>query len=71
MMQAVLNCIAHAGIPVEEAIRMASLYPARVLKLDDKLGKIAEGYAAEFVWLNEKTQLKAVYARGSLTSIAG
>jgi len=66
MLKAVRNCIEHVGISLEESLRMASLYPAKVLRLDHKRGRIAEGYDAEFVWLDENLQLKAVYTNGSL-----
>lgn len=49
MMKAVKNCCDHAGIELEEALRMASLYPAKVLGIDSKSGFIQRGYEAEFV----------------------
>ncbi|UPL49748.1 N-acetylglucosamine-6-phosphate deacetylase [Hymenobacter sublimis] len=47
---AVRNCVEQVGIPLAEALRMASLYPARVLGLDDQLGYLEAGYTADF-WL--------------------
>lgn len=49
--KAVKNCIDFAGIPLEEALRMASLYPARLAGLD--AGEIAKGSRANMVLLNE------------------
>jgi N-acetylglucosamine-6-phosphate deacetylase len=49
MMKAVKNCVDHAGIDAEEALRMASLYPARILGADDKTGLIQRTYEASFV----------------------
>ena len=49
MMKAVKNCIVHAGIDIQEALRMGSLYPARVLGIDDKTGLIERNYEASFV----------------------
>jgi N-acetylglucosamine-6-phosphate deacetylase len=49
MMKAVKNCVDHAGIDIEEALRMASLYPARVLGMDDKTGVLERNYEAAFV----------------------
>jgi N-acetylglucosamine-6-phosphate deacetylase len=66
MLKAVQNCVQHAGILLEEALRMASAYPARVMKLDKKLGKIEARYEAELVWLNEQLQIQGVYTNGSL-----
>jgi N-acetylglucosamine-6-phosphate deacetylase len=49
MMKAVKNCVQKAGIDAEEALRMASLYPARLIGRSNELGKIEKGYKAEFV----------------------
>lgn len=60
MMQAVKNAVQHAGIPLEEALRMASAYPAQLLKTNVPLGKIEAGYAAEFVVFNDALEVKEV-----------
>lgn len=60
MMQAVKNVVQHAGIPLEEALRMASTYPAQLLKAPVPLGKIEAGYAAEFVVFNDALEVKDV-----------
>jgi len=49
MMKGVKNLVSEAGIELGEALRMASLYPARAVGLDDKLGRIEKGYAADLV----------------------
>jgi len=49
MMKAVKNCIDHIGADIEEALRMGSLYPARVLGIDNKTGLIERNYEASFV----------------------
>lgn len=54
MMQAVKNCVTKAGIPLDEALRMASLYPARVLGLQHQYGKIAPGFKASFTIFNRE-----------------
>lgn len=69
MLKAVRNCIDHIGISLEEALRMASLYPARVLKLEHQLGSIANDHKAELIWLDEQLQLKGVYTNGSFTRL--
>ena len=52
MEKAVNNLVNHCGIELEEAFRMCSLYPAKVLGLDNELGKIEKGYRADFVeWM--------------------
>lgn len=49
MMKAVKNCVEHVGIDIEEALRMGSLYPAKVLGIDNKTGLIERNYEASFV----------------------
>ena len=61
MIQAMRNCIEHAGIPLEEALRMASLYPARVLGLERQYGRIEAGFTASFVVLNQQADLVSVF----------
>lgn len=60
MMQSVKNVIQHAGIPLEEALRMASAYPAELLKTPTRYGKIAPGFAAEFVVFDDTLTVKQV-----------
>lgn len=62
MMQSVKNGVQHAGIALEEALRMASFYPAQLLKTNIPLGKIEAGYAAEFVVFNDALEVKDVVA---------
>ena len=49
MMKGVKNLVTEAGIELEEALRMASLYPAKVVGMDKQYGKIEKGFAAELV----------------------
>jgi N-acetylglucosamine-6-phosphate deacetylase len=60
MLKGVQNCVQHAGIALEEALRMASLYPARVMGWQ-QLGKIEKGCKAQLVVLNNNIELTAVY----------
>lgn len=46
MVQAVHNAVHHCDIPLGEALRMASFYPARLMGLQKKIGKIEKGYTA-------------------------
>ncbi|HVI44531.1 MAG TPA: N-acetylglucosamine-6-phosphate deacetylase [Chitinophaga sp.] len=57
MLQAVRNCVEKVNIPMEEALRMASLYPAKAMQLDDKLGRIAPGALAAFVAITPQWNL--------------
>ena len=53
MNKALQNLVNYAGIEPGEAIRMCSLYPARVLRMENDLGKIQKGFKANMVVLNE------------------
>lgn len=53
MYKAVLNLVQHAGVETGEALRMCSLYPARAMQMDDRVGMIASGYQAKMVVLPE------------------
>ncbi len=57
MLQSVKNCISKVGIELNEALRMASLYPAKVLGIDHNFGRIQKGYAASFVMLDKNLDI--------------
>lgn len=58
MMQAVKNCVEKCNISLDEALRMASLYPAKAIGLDHQLGKIEKGYKANFVMINDNLEVQ-------------
>ena len=45
---AVRNAVKEVGIPVQEAIEMATIRPAKAVGLADKIGRLALGYPAVF-----------------------
>lgn len=47
-----------------EAIYMASTAPAKSVQIDDECGKIAPGYAADFIVLDSSLELKATFLDG-------
>ena len=57
MHTALQNLVNNVGIQLDEALRMCSLYPAKVAKKEHELGKIAKGYKAKLVVLDDKMQL--------------
>ncbi|MGH2646387.1 MAG: N-acetylglucosamine-6-phosphate deacetylase, partial [Ginsengibacter sp.] len=57
MMKAVKNCVQKCDIPLGEALRMASLYPAKVLGIDNKTGKIEKGYKVDLVLIDESFEV--------------
>ena len=52
MASAVRNCVDLLGLPLEESLRMASLYPATFLGMGDRLGRLEAGYGADLVLLD-------------------
>ncbi len=46
MIEAVKNTVEHVGIALDEALRMATLYPAKAIGVDNKLGRIRKGMVA-------------------------
>jgi N-acetylglucosamine-6-phosphate deacetylase len=57
MWQAVKNVVQHADIPLDEALRMASTYPAQAAGEGHRLGKIAPGYEAHFAVFDASLEL--------------
>jgi N-acetylglucosamine-6-phosphate deacetylase len=53
MAKAYFNLIRHVGVKREEALRMCSLYPARVVHREHELGRIAKGYKFAVSAVNE------------------
>jgi N-acetylglucosamine-6-phosphate deacetylase len=64
MLQAVRNGVEKAGFPLPEALRMASLYPAKLMGLQNKWGSIQPGAQADFVLLDEQLNLLKVIVEG-------
>lgn len=64
MASAVLNAARFARIDWLEAVRMASLYPARALGLADRLGYIRPGYRASLAALNERREVVQTWIDG-------
>ena len=64
MLQCVKNAVEKVGIPLPEALRMASLYPAKLIGEQKNWGCIEPGSAAHFVLIDENLELKQVIVDG-------
>jgi N-acetylglucosamine-6-phosphate deacetylase len=64
MANAVRFGIEQLELPLEEALRMASLYPAKLLGRDKAFGRIAPGSVADFVHLGDENQVRATWKGG-------
>ncbi len=52
------------GIPLEDAVRAATLNPARATRIDGEIGSLAAGKQADLVVLNERLEVVRVMLRG-------
>ena len=57
MAKALQNLVNFGNLELGEALRMCSLYPAKLLRIKD-LGKIEKGYQARMTLLDDKMQVK-------------
>ena len=64
MATAVRNAVHLLGLSVAEAARMASEYPAAFLGLDQELGRIAPGYRANLVLLDDDLRVRRTWIEG-------
>ncbi len=52
------------GVPLPEAVRMASLTPARILGIEEDVGSLERGKRADLVVLDRELNVKGVYVSG-------
>jgi len=64
MASAVRNTVQRLGLPLEEACRMASQYPAEFIGLGGELGRIAPGYRADLVVLDAALNVQGTWIAG-------
>lgn len=62
----VRNLVKYCDITLEEAVRMATLYPAKAVNIDNEYGKLQPGCFADIVFLDKHLRLKKVIAKGEL-----
>jgi N-acetylglucosamine-6-phosphate deacetylase len=68
MASAVRNAVAHLGVSLEDALRMAARAPAAFLRLDAELGRIAPGYRADLVLLDKELRATRTWIGGEASS---
>jgi N-acetylglucosamine-6-phosphate deacetylase len=64
MATGVRNIHQHLDLPIEEALRMASLYPARYLNKSSQLGLLTVGKQADMILLDETLTVKKTWIAG-------
>ena len=70
MAQAVRNSVEWLGVTLDEAARMASTYPAQFIGLGASHGRIAAGYAADLVALDDELRVRATWIGGQMEPVA-
>ena len=71
MAASVRNCVELLDLPLEDSLRMASLYPAAYLGLDDRLGRAAPGYRADLALLGPDLGVLATWVGGDEQWVGG
>ena len=64
MASAVRNAVQLLGLPLDEAVRMASTYPAEFLGFGDSHGRIAAGYRADLVMMDDECRVMKSWIGG-------
>ncbi|MEH7117483.1 N-acetylglucosamine-6-phosphate deacetylase [Neobacillus vireti] len=67
----VKNILSFTGCKIEEAVEMASVNPAKQLKIFDRKGSISEGKDADIVILDENHEVYMTICRGKTAYIKG
>jgi N-acetylglucosamine-6-phosphate deacetylase len=67
-----IDCVRHCveiGVPLDEALRMASLYPAQCMGVDHRVGRIAVGRPAHLIVLDTSLDLRTVIVGQRFVSV--
>jgi len=64
MASAVRNTVSMLGVPLDEAVRMGSTYPAEFLGLSGEIGRIAPGYRANLLAMSERVEIRQTWIDG-------
>lgn len=69
MIQAIKNSVQYLGISLEEALRMATLYPARAIGVDRYLGSIEINKTANLTIFTKEYEIKKTIVNGKLINV--
>ncbi|WP_406824364.1 N-acetylglucosamine-6-phosphate deacetylase [Pedobacter sp. KACC 23697] len=64
MLEAVKNCVLHCDISLNEAIKMGTLYPARLIGIENLSTSIETGQQANLLIMDDHLNLKEVIFKG-------
>ena len=66
MIESIQNLIHHTDLNLDEILRMCTLYPAKAIGVDDKLGSIAVGKVANLAIFDQQFIVNATAVNGEL-----
>ncbi|MGL5655529.1 MAG: N-acetylglucosamine-6-phosphate deacetylase [Fusobacteriaceae bacterium] len=66
MIAGVVNLVNNCKMSFEEAVRMATIYPAKAISIDNEYGKLQPGYFADINIIDKDLKLKQVISKGKL-----
>lgn len=61
----VRNMYKQVGVPIYDAVKMASLTPAKVIDIDNQKGRIKEGYDADILLFDDNINIKKIMVMGN------
>jgi N-acetylglucosamine-6-phosphate deacetylase len=64
MIKALENISLHADIPLGEAIRMGTIYPANAIGIANTIGQIKRGMTANLIIFDSKFNIQATVVNG-------
>jgi N-acetylglucosamine-6-phosphate deacetylase len=64
MIEAVRYGVFGLGVPLAAALQMATLTPARLLRVEDRIGRLAPGLRADLLQLDEALNVRGVWVGG-------
>ena len=64
LMDAVRYATGTLGIDLADALKMATLTPARLLRIDDRLGRLKPGYRADLVHIGDDLSVRGTWVGG-------
>lgn len=63
---AIYNMVEYLQVPINEAVKMASLNPAKAMNMDKEIGSIEVGKKADLILFDKDINIKEVYLGGSI-----
>jgi len=66
MFEAVKNCVTHCGISLNDAVKMGTSYPAKLIGIENLTANIAAGEQANLIVLDDALNLKEVIFKGKM-----